>query len=179
MKQDILERRFTGIEQTIQEIEESLPTSSTVLAMNYELWTYMYMYLYLCSCVTISLFILINKSYWIVIVIVTQWHLQKLRKLKEEMIIEAEKKLEEEKEREKQELEEKLRDKMTKKSAKKPLPSTPRAARINKLKKVSVTLSDKNSEDPKSEPAPDNDSVSDSKNSVSVYSVNSTCTDKV
>jgi hypothetical protein len=131
----------------------------------------------MCSCVTISLFILINESFWIVIV--TQWHLQKLRKLKEEMIIEAEKKLEEEKEREKQELEEKLRDKMTKKSAKKPLPSTPRAARINKLKKVSVTLSDKNSEDPKSEPAPDNDSVSDSKNSVSVYSVNSTCTDKV
>ena len=77
------------------------------------------------------------------------------------MIIEAEKKLEEEKEREKQELEEKLRDKMTKKSAKKPLPSTPRAARINKLKKVSVSVSDKNSEDPKSEPAPDNDSVSD------------------
>jgi hypothetical protein len=37
MKQDILERRFTRIEQTIQEIEESLPTSSTVLAMNYEL----------------------------------------------------------------------------------------------------------------------------------------------
>jgi hypothetical protein len=135
--------------------------------------------MYMCSCVTISLFILINESFWIVIV--TQWHLQKLRKLKEEMIIEAEKKLEEEKEREKQELEEKLRDKMTKKSAKKPLPSTPRAARINKLKKVSVSVSDKNSEDPKSEPAPDNDSVSDSKNSVSVYSVKndeSTCTDK-
>lgn len=136
----------------------------------------------MCSCVIISLFILINESFWIVIVIVTQWHLQKLRKLKEEMIIEAEKKLEEEKEREKQELEEKLRDKMTKKSAKKPLPSTPRAARINKLKKVSVSVSDKNSEDPKSEPAPDNDSVSDSKNSVSVDSVkndDSTCTDKI
>lgn len=140
----------------------------------------MYMYMYLCSCVTISLFILINESFWIVIV--TQWHLQKLRKLKEEMIIEAEKKLEEEKEREKQELEEKLRDKMTKKSAgaKKPLPSTPRAARINKLKKVSVSVSDKNSEDPKSEPAPDNDSVSDSKNSVSVDSVkNDDSTDKI
>ena len=178
MKQDILERRFTRIEQTIQEIEESLPTSSTVLAMNYELWTYMC--ICMCSCVIISLFILINESFWIVIV--TQWHLQKLRKLKEEMIIEAEKKLEEEKEREKQELEEKLRDKMTKKSAKKPLPSTPRAARINKLKKVSVSVSDKNSEDPKSEPAPDNDSVSDSKNSVSVDSVKNddrTCTDKI
>mmetsp|Transcript_13886 Transcript_13886/g.23004 ORF Transcript_13886/g.23004 Transcript_13886/m.23004 type:complete len:157 (+) Transcript_13886:104-574(+) len=30
-KQDILEQRFTSIEQAIQEIEESLPTSSTVI----------------------------------------------------------------------------------------------------------------------------------------------------
>ena len=30
MKQNILERRFVNIEETMKEIEESLPTSSTV-----------------------------------------------------------------------------------------------------------------------------------------------------